>query len=189
MRLFIGISIPDNIIVTFGQLLADLRPTARIAWTRPENLHITTKFIGEFPESRLAELNSTISQIPSPGSIPITFPGLGWFPNPHSPRTLWAGVHAPDSLANLARVTDEALQTLGILPETKPYKAHLTLARVKRPDPLIALKRAIAELPSVNFGGFVATEHCLFQSEAGPSGSKYSILSRFPLQLPTSNND
>ena len=50
MRLFVALDLPDSILQTLEALLARLEPTARVHWSTAANLHITTKFIGEFPE-------------------------------------------------------------------------------------------------------------------------------------------
>src|SRR5664279_25524 len=102
MRLFTGISIAPDVLVNLEKLLNTLRPTARVKWSPPENLHITTKFIGEWPEARLEELVGALRRTPGGPEFEIAINGLGWFPNPHSPRVLWAAVHAPGSLQDLA---------------------------------------------------------------------------------------
>jgi 2'-5' RNA ligase len=94
MRLFTGISIAPDVLMTVGKLLDILRPTASLKWTPVENLHITTKFIGEWPEARLNELIETLRGTTWGAPIKISINGLGWYPNPHSPRVLSAAVHA-----------------------------------------------------------------------------------------------
>jgi 2'-5' RNA ligase len=181
MRLFTGISIPDDIVQNVARLIDHLRPTAHIKWSPPYNFHITTKFIGEFPEERLNEIVDVLRRQPATGAIPIAIRGIGWFPNPHSPRVLWTGIEAPDALAQLARQTDEATAALGIARETKSFKPHLTLARIKDAVPLAEVRRAIADLKSVDFGEFTAREYHLYLSKPGPSGTVYTQLATFPI--------
>lgn len=181
MRLFTGISIPREAIHHLTRLLDHLRPTAQIKWLPVYNLHVTLKFIGAWPDERLDEIVAKLGGVPVPGPVEININGLGWFPNPHHPRVLWAAVRAPETLARLAKATDETLQSLGIAAETKPFTPHLTLATVKEPHPLIELKRTIAALPSVDFGNFTASHFHLFRSTPGPAGSIYTHLAEFPL--------
>jgi len=183
MRLFTGISIPDNVIGSLDRLMSKLKPTARIKWSAPENFHITTKFIGEWPETRLDELKRCLATVPVPGPLAIKVSGLGWFPNPHSPRVFFAAIHGPEALAQLAADTDAATATLGIEREAKKFSPHLTLARIKEPDPLIELKRAVAGLPSVEFGEFTADHFSLYLSKTSPAGSVYTQLAEFPFSL------
>jgi 2'-5' RNA ligase len=181
MRLFTGIGLPPRILSSLEHVLDELRPTADINWNPPENLHITTKFIGEWPEDRLNELHRTLTGLSPRPSFEIGVRGMGWFPNPHSPRVLWTAVHADDSLTDLARDTEQALAELGVPVEQRAYSPHLTLARIKAPVQLARLRQAIASLPSDDFGEFRVDRFNLYRSVLSPKGSKYSILRDFPL--------
>jgi len=173
--------LPPEVISNLENLLERLKPTAQINWSPPRNLHVTTKFIGEWPEERLVELKGVLGTLPARAPIPIVIEKLGFFPNPHSPRVFWAGIHAGDDLAGLARDTEEALATLGIAKEQRAYSPHLTLARIRTPGKQPGLLQAVAKLPSLEFGSFVADRFYLYQSRTAPSGSVYTKLSEFPL--------
>jgi len=180
MRLFVAIDLPAEVVANLEDLVARLRATARINWSRPSNLHLTTKFIGEWPQSRLAEMKAALGELTGRQPIPIQVRGLGFFPNSRAPRVFWAGVHAPPDLADLARDTDRALERLGAPSERRPYSPHLTLARIKEPVPLNALQQAIASLEPVELGAFTADRFFLYQSNLEPSGAVYTRLSEFP---------
>jgi len=181
MRLFTGIGIPYKVRRNLELLLAHLQPTAAIRWSPPENLHVTTKFIGEWPEEKLDQLKDQLRKVPPPGKIDISIAGLGWFPNPHSPRIFWCGIQAPEALPALARDTDATLVGIGVPKEPKPYSPHLTLARIAENGNLFPLKQAISQLPSVDFGRFRAEAFHLYLSKTGPKGSVYSVLDSYPL--------
>ena len=181
MRLFCGLALAYETRRNLELMLQHLRPAAAIHWSPPENWHITTKFIGEQPESELPRIIDALSDLPSPGPLEVTVAGLGWFPNPHQPRFLFAGIQAPAGLAELAHQADQRLAQVGVPQETKPYMPHLTLARIKPPHDLAALRRTIASLPLADFGRFVAAKHLLYQSKMGPGGSQYTVLAEFPL--------
>jgi 2'-5' RNA ligase len=182
MRLFTGIELPAEIATNLSRLIDALRPTAHLKWTPAYNLHLTTKFIGEWPEDRLTELTDRLKPLGSRGPIPISVEGIGWFPNPHSPRILWTGVKTGPELERLAQDTDEATAALGIPRETKKYSPHLTLARIKDPVPLVQIRQTIAQLPTVEFGSFQADRFHLYLSQPGPAGSIYTKLADIPLQ-------
>ncbi len=182
MRLFTGIELPHDVRQQLDRLVRKLRPTARIRWGRVENLHITTKFIGEWPPGRLEEMIAALEGLPRRGPIPIAVRGLGWFPNHHSPRVFWAGIEAPETLAELAAGTEQQLERLGIERERRPYSPHLTLARIKRPADLGRLRQAVAGLPRVEFGTFTARSFHLYLSELHPAGPIYTSLAEFPLE-------
>ncbi len=184
MRLFCGLDLDPGVIRALDGLVRRLRPAARINWSRIENLHLTTKFIGEWPAGRLEELKRALETLTVGAPIEIVVRGLGWFPNPHLPRVFWAGVKAPPSLAELARATDAALGRLGVATETRPFSPHLTLARIKSPVPLTALQQRIATLESIEFGAFVAGAFHLYLSELRPEGSLYTKLATYPFHQP-----
>ena len=181
MRLFTAIDLPPEVITTLENLLQRLKPSAQISWSPPRNLHVTTKFIGEWPEERLAELKTALASLPAREPIPISIEKLGFFPNPHSPRVFWAGIHAAAGLANLARDTETALAALGVAKEDRAYSPHLTLARIKTPGKQPALLQAVAKLPSLEFGSFTADRFFLYHSKTAPTGSVYTKLAEFLL--------
>jgi len=182
MRVFTGIDLSEEVRLNLEKLLCKLRPAARLHWSPVENLHITTKFVGEWPQDRLEQLIAALAAVPRPGVIEIDVRGLGWFPNPHVPRVFWAAVHASPGLAQLAAAIDSKLESdLGVPRENRPFSPHLTLARIKPPVQVAALRQAVASLDAAEFGKFAATEFHLYLSERGPGGSVYSKLADFPL--------
>ncbi|MEK7754776.1 MAG: RNA 2',3'-cyclic phosphodiesterase [Acidobacteriota bacterium] len=184
MRLFCGLDLAPDVTRALGELVGQLRPAARINWIPVENLHLTTKFIGEWPAGRIEEITRALTPLGTRAPFRIEIRGLGWFPNPHSPRIFWAGVKAPPDLAELARATDAALGNIGVPPEARPFSPHLTLARIKSPVPLSDMLGRIAGLESTDFGSFAAGAFYLYRSERGPGGSVYTKLAEFPLNQP-----
>jgi 2'-5' RNA ligase len=182
MRLFTALDLPAEVAGNLEDLLRRLRPTARIRWSPPENLHITTKFIGEWPEARLDELKSALAAIPARAPIAMRIHNLGFFPNARAPRIFWCGIDAP-GLAGLAEATDGATAALGIARETRPFSPHLTLGRIKDRVNIEALNQAIAGLASAEFGCFEARSFFLYLSQLRPSGSVYTKLAELPLSL------
>ncbi len=185
MRLFTGLSIPPPILETLTALLKQLRPIAPLKWSPPENLHITLKFIGNWPEDRLPELRQTLETVSPPGIVKIDISGFGYFPNPRRPRNFFAEVHAGPELASLATAIDEALVKIGCPRENRPYTPHLTLARIKDED-IRSLREHVAAMNNFQFGSFEAKQFHLYasnqaHSNQGRNGSIYSILASYPL--------
>ena len=180
MRLFTGLDLPAEVVRNLEKLLEELRPTAHIQWSPPANLHITTKFIGEWPEERLDELKSALAGVPGRAGIPLHIHKVGFFPNPHSPRIFWCGIEAP-GLAELAADTDRATAALGVESEKRAYSPHLTLARIKETVDLQPLREKIAARASLDFGSFAAAAFFLYRSQLRPTGSVYTKLAEFPL--------
>jgi RNA 2',3'-cyclic 3'-phosphodiesterase len=182
MRLFTGIDLPDEVREKLERLLMHLRPCAHLKWSPVYNLHVTLKFIGEWPEQKLPQLEAALRTVAHRKPIPTEVKGLGWFPNPHHPRVFWVGVQGGDPLPALVKEIDTALEPLGIAKEDRPFNAHLTLARIKEPAPLQALRSAIAQLESVEFGAFNLDHFYLYRSQPGSAGSIYTKLSEYAFQ-------
>jgi len=181
MRLFTGLDLAPDVVANLERLLEQLKPAAPIKWSPPRNLHITTKFIGEWPAERLEELKAALRNLAAQAPIAITIAKLGFFPNPHAARVFWAGVQAGEELPALARATDDATAALGVAKESRLYSPHLTLARIANPGRLPGLLSAVAALPSLEFGAFTADRFYLYQSQTSPAGSVYTKLAEFPL--------
>ncbi len=162
-------------------VLEHLRPLAPLSWAPPDNLHITTKFIGPWGQDRLPELKSALESLSPRGPLELKVSGFGWFENPHNPRALFAGIASRESLSQLKQDVETALEPLGLPRENRPYRPHVTLARIKGPQDLAALRQAIAALPSSDFGVMSATKHLLYKSEPGESASVYRVIGEFPL--------
>lgn len=181
MRLFTGIDLSEEVVDRLERLLAQLRPTAHLKWSPVYNLHITTKFIGEWPEQRLEEIGQVLHGLNQREHFDVSVGGLGWFPNPHKPRVFWAGVHGGTALTELAAATASLLEPLGVAQETRPFAPHLTLARITDAAPLQPMRQAIAQLASVEFGSFRAERFHLYLSQPGAAGTVYTKLSEYPL--------
>src|ERR1700721_1136308 len=142
MRLLTALDLPDDMLAKLDALLARLRPTAPIRWTQAANLHITVKFIGEWPEERLDELKGGLAGVPRRDAISVHVRDLGAFLNPNKPRIFWCGVDAP-GLAELVADTEAAMAAVGIAKEEHAYSPHLTLARIKGGFDLTALRTGV----------------------------------------------
>lgn len=179
MRLFTALDLPADVISNLEKLLDRLRPAADIKWSRPSNLHITTKFIGEWPEERLDELKAAFAGVVMP-PLQVRIAELAFVPNERSPRIFLCGIDAP-GIDVLAGATDRAAEALGIARESRAYMPHLTLARIQERRDLKPLRDAIAALPSVEFGSFEAHSFFLYRSQMREGGSVYTKLAEFPL--------
>jgi len=179
MRLFTGLDLPAHVVGRLEALVARLRPTARISWSPPANLHITTKFIGEWPDERVGDLETALAAVPARAPVQVNVAKLGFYPNERAPRVFWCGVDAP-GLDPLAAATEAATAAIGIERENRAYSPHLTLARIKERPDLRPLHTAIAGLPTLDFGSFETRSFFLYRSQLQPTGSVYTKLAEFP---------
>lgn len=182
MRLFTALDVPEDILGRLEDTVEHLRPSADIRWSPTANLHITTKFIGHWPEERLEELKTALAGVAAP-PLRVELSGLEFFPNARSPRVFVCGIDAP-GIEELAAATDRATSALGIESESRAYNPHLTLARIKEPRDVGTLREEIAALPETRFGSFEARSFFLYQSQMRSGGSVYTKLAEFPLVRP-----
>ena len=180
MRLFVAIAISEEIRRSLALFLNELRVIApKVRWARPENLHLTLKFIGEAEPATLKQIENVLTTVRTSGPLDLEFHGLGFFPNAKRPRVFWAGVRSTENLAVLAHSIDIALHTLGFPLETKAFAPHVTLARfnssVPRPD-LSAMEKNHSHQ---TFGSMVTSEFHLIESRLKPSGAEYTNVQSF----------
>lgn len=179
MRLFTAIDLPSEVLLRLERLVTAFRPEALINWTPLDNFHLTVKFIGEWPESRLHEVHEALSPLVPRSPFRVEIKKLGWFPNERSPRVLWIGAEGGQPLLDLARDSEERLANIGIPKEDRDFRPHLTLARIKHSVPLTRLKQKVRELQSNSLGDFTVTEFELFRSDPGSNSSIYRKLKSY----------
>jgi len=192
MRLFLALDIDPEIRARIAQFMDGVRgfaPDAR--WVSAESLHLTLKFIGEWPGERLDELKRTLAEVRGQPTE-ITFSGTGFFPTPKSARVFWIGIQAGPELASLAGAVDTAASSLGIEKEQRAFTPHLTLARTGsgRPQRMSSdranfsfrrLQEKLAAMPAPVFGTMSPREFFLYESKLSPKGAEYTKLASFPL--------
>ncbi|HYV61515.1 MAG TPA: RNA 2',3'-cyclic phosphodiesterase [Bryobacteraceae bacterium] len=178
MRLFTAIEIAADVKAALAALVDRLRPLAKLHWTPVEKLHVTTKFIGEWPEDRLEELKRALRTVPAPTPVEVSIRRIGWLPNPRSARVLYAGVEASETLTALAAATERIAVTAGVGAEPRMYRPHVTLARTRKTVPLVALKRTLAEIELSDIGHYTASSFSLYLSASGT----YTKLEEFSIQ-------
>jgi 2'-5' RNA ligase len=192
MRLFVALDIDAEIRRRIAQFMDGVRgfaPDAR--WVSAESLHITLKFIGEWPAERLDDLKRALAGVHGQ-TKEITFSGTGFFPTPKLARVFWIGIQAGPELASLAGAVDAATSALGIESEKRAFAPHLTLARTGsgRPQRVSSdrtnssfrrLQDKLAAMPAPAFGTMSPREFSLYESKLSPKGAQYTKLESFPL--------
>lgn len=149
-------------------------------WVPPGNLHLTVRFVGEVGEGLvegLTRLGGEVARRSSPFSLSLT--RLGAFPNLRRARVLWAGPEeVPEGFVQLVKEVEAGVVGLGLPPETKEAKAHVTLARLKPPrDVTMALAGVPFPELSLKVGSLT-----LMESRLTPQGPIYTPLARWGLE-------
>ena len=179
MRLFVALEVPASLRESLAALISQLRNIApKAKWVRPENLHVTLKFLGETAPVKLEAVGEALAKVRS-APIEVQFRGLGFFPSERRARVLWAGVEASANLASLAGAVDDIVAALGFHQETRAFTPHLTLARFDPPGVPPALSKAYAANAIRDFGILHTGKFHLIESKLKPSGAQYTTLRSF----------
>jgi RNA 2',3'-cyclic 3'-phosphodiesterase len=180
MRLFVALEIPSPVRENLAELLKTLRAVSpQTRWVRPENLHVTLKFIGEMPETKLAGIRGALAGVRSGQPVAIDFRGLGFFPDEIHPRVFWAGIETSANLKILAADIESAMEKLGIPREQRPFSPHLTLARFEPRRLPEKLRTAVQENAARDFGSLRTSQFHLIESNLKPSGAEYTTVESF----------
>lgn len=184
MRLFVALEIPADVRAAVAELIARLKPLCRAArWARPEGMHVTLKFIGheiaDADAEKLAAARAALATVKSAEPVEIEYRGMGFFPDARRPRVVWCGVRASPNLAPLAADIENALAPLGIPAEGRAFVPHLTLARFKTPEGVVALAREAEKYAETEFGSACDAEFHLFESKLKPGGAEYRKIQSF----------
>lgn len=186
MRAFIAIFPPLSVRKA---VLAGVRQAVRhssgnytdeqIRWIKPENVHLTLKFLGDIRGEILKDLSTALAGACSKhSSFEVGLLGFGAFPSARRVRILWAGVGTgSEQLRCLAADVDAALAPLGFEREERYYKPHLTVGRVRRRP--VSLDFSLEE---TQYLGFQAQRVELVESTLTERGAVYETIETFALK-------
>lgn len=181
-RAFISVDLPP--IPSIESLVRDLREASRdLKLVSPDRFHVTLKFLGDTEEGLVPEIGSAMREA-SAGISPFTMAvrGCGAFPNVSRPRVLWVGLEGADPLARIARSLDEHLRALGFGAETRPWSAHVTLARVRGPRGLDRAQEILRRHQEEAFAEVRVEEIRLKKSVLMPGGPEYTTVESVRLE-------
>ena len=192
MRLFVALDIDVAIRERIAQFRDQMRALApAVRWVGPETFHITLQFLGE--TAKLEQIKSALMAVDA-APIALNFRDTGFFPTPQRARVFWVGIESDQNLQSLVNKIGDVLAPLGFKRDQEVYHPHLTLARAgsgrphakpgdKAAPELQQVRAKLEAQPPPEFGTMTAHEFILYQSTLSPSGSRYTRLARFPLQL------
>jgi 2'-5' RNA ligase len=178
VRVFVAIDLLESLREAFSEVQEPLRKTSgRLAIVTSPLLHITLKFLGEVSTDQVDSISNALSSVHIP-PYDVTLAGVS-ADNLRHPRVIWATVEDGGKTALLAEEIDSVLAPLGFPKEKRPFRAHITLARVKEYHPDIP--RVITPLSSFSGGGMRVTHFVLKKSTLTPPGPIYETISEFSL--------
>jgi 2'-5' RNA ligase len=187
LRLFYALPVPREARERVGELIERVQRsvgdgTARIRWVRVDGLHLTLRFLGPTPEDRVAPLRASADAIAAATApFEVQLSGGGAFPSLARPRSLWIGVlEGADRLADLANALTDAAGECGLVLDTRPFAAHLTIGRTDgvRLGPTVA--RTLEHAADGLDVRFTADRVVLFRSLLGEGPARYEPLHEAP---------
>lgn len=176
-RLFIALTPPEPVRDT---LAPEADPLPGVAWTRPEQLHVTLRFLGDIAEEQIPALIERLRSVQvAPFILPVET--VGTFPPGRPARVLWIGVGSGHPrLFQLRQRLDDTLLAFGLPLDVRSFHPHITLARTtdtaaKSIAHWLHMHREFTAPP------FRVEAFDLYSSTLQPDGAIYTREAHFPL--------
>jgi 2'-5' RNA ligase len=177
IRLFAAVAIPTEIAEGLVRRQTGL-DGAR--WRPPESLHITLRFFGAVREDVADDLDGELSRTTgAPMDLQLERAGsFGEGPDVHA---IWAGVADNPALRQLAGRCEQAARRAGLKAEKRNFHPHVTLAYLRRPDP-VSVARWIQANNLLQSPPFHVDRFGLYSSRLSPQGSSYALEREYALR-------
>lgn len=176
MRAFVGLPLPplESIVLLTDELRqcgADLKVVD------PRQVHLTLKFLGEIPEEQATPILERLRAAGFPTRYPVVLRDVGAFPDWKKMNVLWVGLEDPTgSLARSFALSEQVFAELGIPTETRPFSAHVTLARKRSDRGRERARDVLGTHRNERFGEATLEGPVLYRSTLTPEGPKYEAL-------------
>lgn len=178
IRAFIALDISEEIRKELTLVQSQLKTKLKdgISWVKPENIHISLRFLGDIRQEDIIKINEIITSLAQETkSFEISLGELGVFANINNPRVIWVGIQkGKDTTKLLQRHLEEKLKTLGFEPERQTFHPHLTLTRIKYLKDKTVLEQCLRIISPDNRLSCLIDKIILFQSTLSPQGSIYT---------------
>jgi len=181
MRMFVAVRPPEEVIASLARFVEPRQDVeSELRWTRPESWHITLAFLPDVAEAGLERLSERLGDTARAGlSLSLALAGSGSFPNPAKAKLLWVGVTGDtQALPQLAGNVRSAANRAGTQVEGGPYRPHLTLARIGRPQ---NVTRWLEIFDLYRSESWRVEDIVLYQSHLGAGPAQYQEIERFRL--------
>jgi RNA 2',3'-cyclic 3'-phosphodiesterase len=189
VRAFLAVPADPGWAAAAAPLASRLRAELpRASWTRADAWHLTLKFLGEVSEedaSRFGDAVASACAAGRAGALPAG--GALVLPPRGRPRVLSVGFAPSDAgaaLEELARRAEDAGARIGVASEGRPFRPHVTLARIREPWPHGAVDTFRKELDAAGLPAFRCAECVLYSSRLNPAGAVHTPIRTFPLGTP-----
>lgn len=178
IRSFIAFDIDNDVVLRrFSEVQGILINTgADLKLVKPQNIHITMRFLGDISMQMIDPIHDTMKEIFST-PFDVYIRGVGEFPNPKRIRVVWAGIRSgAENLKDVFEQLEPRLRRLGFKPDFKGFNPHITLTRVRTSRHKTELIQSVGNLVDYEFGIVRAKCLRLKKSVLTPRGPIYSTL-------------
>lgn len=177
-RTFIGIPVHvgDAFLSAREELIAALN-MERISWVDPERYHVTLRFIGETERRQVDIIGNILRErlsVPGITEYGISNPGL--FGPEKKPRVVWVGFKENNIFSQLRKSVEQVLYECGLPKLEQPFRAHLTLGRIRSVRDLSHLYNTMEQFRDRFYGSVVLDRVVFYRSELLPDGPVYTPL-------------
>ena len=183
MRTFIAITLPENVKSAVAKIQMALKKERfHINWVKPENMHLTLKFLGDVKKEAIPGIIDAMKKsAENAASLKVRAKGIGAFPGFNRARVLWTGFTGEtDEIAMLIEIhnlLENNLEQIGFQKEGRPFKAHLTIGRIRDPIDGRELLNAASKYVEYSSEPFIVDRMVLYKSDLKPGGPVYSKIS------------
>lgn len=154
-----------------------------INWVKPENFHLTLKFIGKTSEAQIFQVKESLTEIAA-RLFPFSYQlkGIGYFGLKKEPHVVWVGVEGGDNLKYLQKLIDRSMVDFGFEAEKMDYKPHLTLARIKSLSDVATFHKTILPFQDKHFQEELVQGITFFESRLTQEGAVYLPIAEYNLK-------
>ncbi len=179
IRSFIAFELPESVRDALANVQKSMKGNVEgVSWTKPGSIHLTTNFLGYIEEDLIPGVGEAVKQsMIGAAKMNMRLTGVGAFPSIYRPRVLWVGVEGDvPAMAEVKSKLDRLLQPWGFEAETRSFKPHLTIGRVKNTKNLKRLSQTLEQAEVAEQPLFVVSRLVLYKSELFPDGARYTPL-------------
>lgn len=181
IRAFIAISLPAEVVLHLENLQTYLKKhIIKASWPKPSNMHLTLKFLGDVPISKIKDINNSISTAildfkKDNDTLSLSAKGVGVFPSIKKPRVIWAGIKGETNrLEMLHSFLDAHLTKQGFIKEKKYFSPHITICRLKQSVSEKRITKILEKYADIKSNSFRVCSITLFQSQLESSSAVHT---------------
>jgi 2'-5' RNA ligase len=190
MRCFIAIDIDEKTRGALGDLQSAIGGLASsddikksdVKWVKPENVHLTLKFLGEIPDEKSVQVCNIVKEIAGRHkSFELSVESVGYFGG-KTAKVLWVGTgEKSNNLLQLQKDIEQQLALAGWPKEAREFTGHLTLCRIRNPKAGVKLAQIAGDYKDFKVGVISAGSVAVYQSQLKPTGPIYTLLCNYKL--------